>query len=58
MEVLWFFIGLVVGLALDFVLVLHMLKPLKKRILKLENRRYVKAQNRDFKFGEKIEKVN
>ncbi len=38
MEVLWFFVGLVVGLALDFVLVLHMLKPFKKRIVELENR--------------------
>jgi len=48
MEVLWFFVGLIVGLALDFVLVLHMLKPLKKRILKLENevrRVYIKAQH-------------
>jgi hypothetical protein len=39
MGVLWFFVGLIVGLALDFVLVLHMLKPLKKLILELENRR-------------------
>ena len=42
MGVLWFFVGLIVGLALDFVLVLHMLKPLKKRILELENRRVQK----------------
>jgi hypothetical protein len=32
----WFFFGLGLGLALDFVLVLHMLKPIKKRIDKLE----------------------
>ena len=44
MGVLWFFIGLVVGLALDFVLVLHMLKPLKKRILELENQREYKER--------------
>jgi hypothetical protein len=44
MEVLWFFVGLIVGLVLDFVLVLHMLKPLKKRILELENRRVYKER--------------
>ena len=44
MEVFWFLFGLGVGLLLDFVLVLHMLKPIKKRmaingdrISKLEN---------------------
>jgi len=42
MGVFWFFVGLVLGLALDFVLVLHMLKPFKERILKLENRREYK----------------
>jgi hypothetical protein len=35
-SVLWFFFGLGVGLALDFVLVLHMLKPIKERISHLE----------------------
>ncbi len=45
MEVLWFFIGLVVGLALDFVLVLHMLKPIKKRIARLENQRVYKERS-------------
>lgn len=36
MDVLWFLIGLTVGLLADFVLVLHMLKPLKKRLDKIE----------------------
>jgi|APGre2960657373_1045057.scaffolds.fasta_scaffold53152_2 hypothetical protein len=36
MEVLWFLFGLGVGLLADFLLVLHMLKPIKKRISKLE----------------------
>jgi hypothetical protein len=31
-SLLWFFFGLGLGLALDFVLVVHMLKPMKKRI--------------------------
>jgi hypothetical protein len=35
-SLLWFFFGLGLGLALDFILVLHMLKPLKNRIDKLE----------------------
>lgn len=33
---LWFFFGLGLGLALDFVLVVHMLKPIKNRIDELE----------------------
>lgn len=37
MEVFWFLFGLGLGLLLDFVLVLHMLKPIKERISKLEN---------------------
>lgn len=36
MEVLWFLFGLGVGLLADFFLVVYMLKPLKKRISKLE----------------------
>jgi len=36
-SLLWFFFGLGIGLALDFVLVLHMLKPIKNRIDKLES---------------------
>ena len=36
MEVLWFFFGLGVGLLADFLLVLHMLKPIKRRITTLE----------------------
>ena len=36
MEVLWFFFGLGVGLLADFLLVLHMLKPIKRRIITLE----------------------
>jgi hypothetical protein len=36
MELLWFLFGLGVGLLADFVLVLRMLKPIKKRISKLE----------------------
>lgn len=35
-SLLWFCFGLLVGLGLDFILVLHMLKPLKARIDKLE----------------------
>ncbi len=35
-EAVWFFVGLLVGLALDFVLVLHLLKPIKQRISDLE----------------------
>jgi hypothetical protein len=48
MEVLWFFVGLIVGLALDFVLVLHMLKPLKKEMSYLKNKLYQGVE-----FGEK-----
>jgi len=33
---LWFCFGLLLGLGLDFILVLHMIKPLKNRIAKLE----------------------
>lgn len=33
---LWFLFGLLLGLGLDFLLVLHMLKPLKKRVSDLE----------------------
>lgn len=36
MEVFWFLFGLGVGLLADFLLVLHMFKPIKKRISKLE----------------------
>ncbi len=35
-EALWFFFGLGLGLGLDFLLVVHMLKPIKKRISNLE----------------------
>jgi len=35
-SLLWFLFGLFLGLGLDFLLVLHMLKPLKKRISNLE----------------------
>ena len=35
-QVLWFLMGLGLGLALDFVLVKVMLKPLKKKLLVLE----------------------
>jgi hypothetical protein len=35
-SLLWFFFGLGLGLALDFILVVHMLKPIKKRIDELE----------------------
>ena len=35
-EIVWFFIGLGLGLGLDFLLVVHMLKPIKKRISELE----------------------
>ena len=35
-SLLWFLFGLFLGLGLDFLLVLHMLKPLKKRISDLE----------------------
>ena len=35
-SVFWFLFGLFLGLGLDFILVLHMLKPIKKRINKLE----------------------
>jgi len=33
--VLWFFIGLFVGLVLDFLLVVHMLWPIRKRLASL-----------------------
>jgi hypothetical protein len=33
----WFLSGLFLGLLLDFVLVLHMLRPIKKRISELES---------------------
>jgi len=36
MEVFWFLFGLGLGLFADFLLVLHMLEPIKKRISKLE----------------------
>jgi hypothetical protein len=36
MDIVWFFVGLGVGLLADFFLVLHMLKPLKATIAKLE----------------------
>ena len=35
-SILWFLFGLFLGLGLDFILVLHMIKPLKNRIDKLE----------------------
>jgi hypothetical protein len=35
-QALWFFFGLGLGLALDWVLVMHMLKPIKKRLNSLE----------------------
>ena len=35
-SLLWFLFGVVLGLALDFFLVLHMLNPIKKRIAELE----------------------
>ena len=35
-ELIWFCFGLSVGLLADFLLVLHMIKPLKKRIFNLE----------------------
>jgi hypothetical protein len=35
-QVLWFLMGLGLGLALDFVLVKVMLRPLKERVLALE----------------------
>jgi len=35
--VLWFFIGLFVGLVLDFLLVVHMLRPIRKRLASLED---------------------
>jgi hypothetical protein len=35
-SVLWFLFGLLLGLGLDFILVMHMLKPIKKRIDELE----------------------
>jgi len=35
-SLIWFLFGLFLGLGLDFILVLHMLKPLKKRISELE----------------------
>jgi len=35
-SILWFLLGLGVGLLADFILVLVMLKPLKDRINKLE----------------------
>ena len=37
-SLLWFLFGLFLGLGLDFLLVLHMLKPLKDRLDKLENK--------------------
>lgn len=46
-ELFWFLFGLGVGLLLDFFLVLHMLKPIKRQINKLENSlpRYVKLES-------------
>jgi len=35
---LWFLSGLGLGLALDWFLVLHMLRPIKKRLNRLENK--------------------
>lgn len=35
-SLIWFLFGLFLGLGLDFLLVLHMLKPLKNRISDLE----------------------
>lgn len=35
MQVLWFFIGLFVGLVLDFFLVVHMLRPIRERLASL-----------------------
>jgi len=40
MEFLWFMLGLVLGLVLDFFLVLHMLRPLRDRIEWLERQAY------------------
>jgi hypothetical protein len=37
-EAVWFFAGLFLGLALDFLLVLHMLSPIKRRISELESK--------------------
>jgi len=36
-QVLWFFVGLFVGLVLDFFLVVHMLRPFGERLASLEN---------------------
>ena len=38
MEALWFLIGVVIGLALDIPLVKYLLKPINKRLEKLETR--------------------
>jgi len=35
--VLWFFVGLFVGLVLDFFLVVHMLRPFGERLASLED---------------------
>lgn len=35
-QALWFLFGLGLGLALDWVLVMHMLSPIKKRLNSLE----------------------
>ncbi len=37
-ESLWFLFGLFLGLGLDFILVLHMLKPIKNRLDKLDKK--------------------
>jgi len=37
-SVLWFFFGLGLGFALDWLLVLYMLKPIKRRLNSLENK--------------------
>ena len=45
-SVLWFFFGLGLGLALDWLLVLHMLKPIKRRLNSLEEIEDLKAYDK------------
>lgn len=46
MELFWFILGVAVGLWLDFFLVLHMLKPIKKTISDLQKKLEENETNR------------
>jgi len=45
-SVLWFFFGLGLGFALDWLLVLYMLKPIKRRLNSLEEIEDLKAYDK------------